>query len=567
MSTDLLRNPLVGEGRTLIDDLLSEQKLLTPVAIFSHRHERDTEPVQAKYYSDLIPLSRPAAGDQYAFAVDLDACTGCKACVTACHNLNGLDDDETWRDVGVLFGGTALEPVQQTITTACHHCVDPACMNGCPVNAYDKDAVTGIVRHLDDQCIGCQYCIWKCPYDVPKYSKKRGIVRKCDMCSSRLAVGEAPACVQACPNQAISITPINKQQIAQGWKQKDNFLPGSPDPGYTLPTTRYRTSKTLPANMRPGDFFKNQPGHAHQPLIAMLVLTQLSAGAFCTATILRLLFPSGLLRELMPFHSLVALLLGFLALGASTMHLGRPLEAWRSFVGLKTSWLSREIIVFGLFAMLALIYAGSFWLPTLPGLLNIPFWGEVSSPQLQNAFGIGVTITGLAGVFSSMMIYRDTRRTFWQIKFTALKFAGTTLVLGPATILLTMTLQSVFAPAIAGQSAFRDIVVLLCKFLAIAMTVKLLWELTVFTYVKDREWTDMKRTALLMLGALKLATIPRFICGTIGGVVLPVLVAFNLLPPVFAIGILPFLLLGELLERYLFFAAAIPHKMPGGIAP
>ena len=99
---------------------------------------------QAKYCSDLIPLSSPAPGEQYAFAVDLDACTGCKACVTACHNLNGLDDDETWRDVGVLFGGTVLEPVQQTITTACHHCVDPACMNGCPVKAYDKDPVTGI---------------------------------------------------------------------------------------------------------------------------------------------------------------------------------------------------------------------------------------------------------------------------------------------------------------------------------------------------------------------------------------------------------------------------------------
>jgi Fe-S-cluster-containing dehydrogenase component len=99
--------------------------------------------------------------------------------------MNGLDEGETWHDVGVLFGGTVLKPVQQTITTACHHCVDPACMNGCPVNAYDKDPVTGIVRHLDDQCIGCQYCIWKCPYNVPKYSKKRGIVRKCDMCSSR----------------------------------------------------------------------------------------------------------------------------------------------------------------------------------------------------------------------------------------------------------------------------------------------------------------------------------------------------------------------------------------------
>jgi formate dehydrogenase iron-sulfur subunit len=566
MSTDLLNGPLVSEGRTLIDDLLGEQQLLTPVATFSRQHERHTVPAQEKYYRDLIPLTSPAPGEQYAFAVDLDACTGCKACVTACHNLNGLDDDETWRDVGVLFGGTVLEPVQQTITTACHHCVDPACMNGCPVNAYDKNPVTGIVRHLDDQCIGCQYCTWKCPYDVPKYSKKRGIVRKCDMCSSRLAVGEAPACVQACPNEAISITLVNKQQIANERKKGDGFLPGSPNPDYTLPTTQYRTSKTLPANMAPGDLYEVKAEHAHQPLVLMLVLTQLSVGAFCTATILRLFFPSGLMRELTPFHSLVALLLGFLALGASTMHLGRPLEAWRSFVGLGTSWLSREIMIFGLFAMLALIYAGSFWLPALSGLVPIPFERELSSWPVQNAFGMGVAVTGLAGVFSSMMIYRDTRRTFWRMKFTSLKFTGTTVLLGPATILFTMTLQSLFVPGIVTLPAFRQVIVLLCGFLAAAMTAKLLWEFSVFTHLKDREWTDMKRTALLMSGVLKRATVLRFVCGALGGVLLPLLVLFRVLPPVFATGILPLSLLSELLERYLFFTAVIPPKMPGGIA-
>jgi len=566
MSIDLLASPLVNEGRTLIDDLLGEQQLLTPVATFSRKHERRDLPAQAKYYSDLIPLSSPAPGEQYAFAVDLDACTGCKACVTACHSLNGLDEDETWRDVGVLFGGTILEPVQQTITTACHHCVDPACMNGCPVKAYDKDPVTGIVRHLDDQCIGCQYCIWKCPYDVPKYSKKRGIVRKCDMCSSRLAVGEAPACVQACPNEAITITLVNQQQIAQRWKQQESFLQGSPDPGYTLPTTQYRTNKILPANMRPGDLFKNKPEHAHLPLVVMLVLTQLSVGAFCTAAVLRSFFPPGLLRELMPFHSLVALLLGLLALGASTMHLGRPLEAWRSFVGLRTSWLSREIMVFGLFAMLALIYAGSYWLPALSRFVNIPFWEELSSPPLQNAFGIGVAVTGLVGVFSSMMIYRDTRRTYWRMTFTALKFSGTTLLLGPATILFTITCQSVLAPDIGAQAASRQIVGLLCEFLALATTAKLFWELTVFDHLNDREWTDMKRTALLMSGVLKRPTVLRFGCGVLGGIVLPAFVLVGLLSPVFATGILPFLLLGELFERYLFFTAVIPPKMPGGIA-
>lgn len=121
------RIPEPGVHRALIDDLLYEQQLLTPVARFSRKHEQNELPAQAKYYRDLVPLSSPRHGEQYAFAVDLDACTGCKACVTACHNLNGLDDEETWRDVGALFGGTLLEPIQQSVTTACHHCADPAC--------------------------------------------------------------------------------------------------------------------------------------------------------------------------------------------------------------------------------------------------------------------------------------------------------------------------------------------------------------------------------------------------------------------------------------------------------
>ena len=137
--------------RTLIDDLLAEQQRLTAVERFARRPERDALPAQARYYHDLIPLTKPALGEQYAFGVDLDVCTGCKACVSACHSLNGLDEDELWRDTGLLLGGSVGEPWQQTVTTACHHCVEPACLEGCPVRAYEKDPTTGIMRHLDDQ--------------------------------------------------------------------------------------------------------------------------------------------------------------------------------------------------------------------------------------------------------------------------------------------------------------------------------------------------------------------------------------------------------------------------------
>src|SRR3954468_23301279 len=93
----------------------------TAVEEFARHHDDGT--AGEERYRALIPLEAPAPGQQYAFEVDLDACTGCKACVTGCHNMNGLDDGEVWRSVGVLRGGTASLPVLKTVTAACHHCV------------------------------------------------------------------------------------------------------------------------------------------------------------------------------------------------------------------------------------------------------------------------------------------------------------------------------------------------------------------------------------------------------------------------------------------------------------
>ena len=187
---------LLGSSRdssSFLSQLLAEQREFTAVETFARAQDRSGTPAQSRYYARLLPATPPGPGQQYGFEVDLDRCSGCKACVTACHSLNGLDELETWRDVGLLVGGSAAAPVMQHVTAACHHCLEPACAMACPVNAYEKDPVTGIVKHLDDQCFGCQYCTLACPYDVPKYHPGKGIVRKCDMCATRLATGEAPA--------------------------------------------------------------------------------------------------------------------------------------------------------------------------------------------------------------------------------------------------------------------------------------------------------------------------------------------------------------------------------------
>src|SRR5687768_6532755 len=84
----------------VLAELLAEQQSLSAVERFAHEHEGGTLPADARFYKELLPAAPPGPGQQYAFEVDLDACTGCKACVVACHNLNGLDEGEVWRTVG-----------------------------------------------------------------------------------------------------------------------------------------------------------------------------------------------------------------------------------------------------------------------------------------------------------------------------------------------------------------------------------------------------------------------------------------------------------------------------------
>ncbi|MEM1305358.1 MAG: 4Fe-4S dicluster domain-containing protein, partial [Planctomycetota bacterium] len=272
----------------LLTALLAESRELTAVERFAKAHDAGDVPAQSKHYRDLIPVDAPGAGEQYAFDVDLDACSGCKACVSACHHLNGLETEETWRWVGQLSGSNGL-PIIQHVTTACHHCVDPGCLSGCPTNAYEKDPETGVVRHLDDQCFGCQYCTMACPYEVPQYSSSKGIVRKCDMCHGRLAAGEAPACVQACPNQAIRITVVDTAEVVAK-TDAGEFLPDSPPSDLTHPTTIYRTEKCLPDTLVGFDYDHAEPQHAHFPLVGMLVMTQMSVGMVTLASLARWVF-------------------------------------------------------------------------------------------------------------------------------------------------------------------------------------------------------------------------------------------------------------------------------------
>ncbi|MCC6234933.1 MAG: dimethyl sulfoxide reductase anchor subunit [Verrucomicrobiales bacterium] len=541
----------------LVRHLLEEERSGSAVEAFSqwHQHAHSTGartapppapaplPSQvARRYRELIPLSQPGPGEQFAFEVDLDACSGCKACVTACHSLNGLEESESWRSVGLLVSrtGTPATARLQHVTTACHHCLEPACLHGCPVLAYEKDPRTGIVRHLDDQCIGCTYCLMTCPYEVPRYSKRLGVVRKCDLCHGRLAEGEAPACAQACPNGAIRIGIANTAALRQQYPatrrdEPNSFLPASPAPSLTLPTTRFLSASPDTPALVAADAAHANPSLPHLPLVIMLVLTQAAAGIT--------LFLPFLDESALPSASATALALLVAGLGASVAHLGQPLRAWRIFLGWRRSWLSREALALGAFATVAMLGVALDQLPA----------SAVTAPARTFLLALGLGL-GVVAVATSIMVYSVTRRPEWRLAFTAARFAGTALLLGPA-LLLTLRIPLPAAPAFFAALATAGF--------ALGSAA----ELSERRALRAPTTASEHRRRLLARGPLQGLAQLRFAMSGIGLVLLwiTVLATPAGAPHLLSAAAAAALTLGALTERVLFFTGSAPERMPGGV--
>jgi Fe-S-cluster-containing dehydrogenase component/DMSO reductase anchor subunit len=400
---------------TLIDLALSQPGTAVEQFALRAAAQKNTS-AQQEPFRALIPTQTPEDGEQFSFEVDVDRCSACKACVSACHHMNGLSPDESWRRVQQWFGENEHHSWVHTVTSACHHCVNPECMNGCPVGAYEKDSITGIVKHLDDQCIGCEYCIWKCPYEVPKYHEAHGVVRKCDMCSDRLANHEEPACVQACPHDAIRIQTINQERLSHELAHrrfKDNAIyPEAPSSGITQPSTSYLSKRPLNKTHWIAYQAPVSDAKAHWPLIVMLTMTQWGLGMMLSHFIG---FDNNSISTLSILNHGIGFLIFMVGIISSSFHLGQPRKAWRFFLGLKKSWLSREILAFSLLASVLLADLSHQIVPWIPS-------------TFYAARAWVVLSLGLGAVFTSVMIYHDTHRSSWLFPRTASRFFGTVLM-------------------------------------------------------------------------------------------------------------------------------------------
>jgi len=208
-----------------------KERLLTLVA--------NLEQESRQRYGTEVTVSDASAipGVEFAYALDISRCVGCRRCVYACVEENNLSRDPQihWirvlamdKEKGVDFSHAdpyyQPEQVPQEskfyVPVACQQCRNAPCTKVCPTGATWTEP-DGIVVIDYDWCIGCRYCMAACPYgarhfnwsepSIPAASlnsklhvlgnrpRPKGVVEKCTFCIQRTRAGRYPACVEVCP--------------------------------------------------------------------------------------------------------------------------------------------------------------------------------------------------------------------------------------------------------------------------------------------------------------------------------------------------------------------------------
>ncbi|MEX0774914.1 MAG: Ni/Fe-hydrogenase cytochrome b subunit [Phycisphaeraceae bacterium] len=214
-------------------------------------------PAQASATSGAAGHGGPA--DPMGVLVDMTQCIGCRRCEQACKKSNGFDPgpDEAYEDPAIFAQMRRPAPDAYTVVNAwpnrhdaerpvyakinCMHCNHPACVSACIVGALNKQD-DGAVTYDAWKCIGCRYCMVACPFQVPTYEYDNVLtpqVRKCTFCLSRTSEGQRPACVEACPRDALlfgkrnDLLQVAHQRISQHPTQYIDHVYGEHEVGGT----------------------------------------------------------------------------------------------------------------------------------------------------------------------------------------------------------------------------------------------------------------------------------------------------------------------------------------------
>jgi len=169
---------------------------------------------------------------QRGFYFDQEACIGCNACQMACKDLHDHPVGVNWRRVTAHEFGRYPRPEVVYISVSCSHCARPPCADACPNAGFTKRALDGAVVHNAADCMICLECVAACPYGAIQVNPSTGTVGKCDLCDRLVARGEQPACVAACPMDALRLIWLDECSV------EVVPLRGLPDPALTEPSLR-----------------------------------------------------------------------------------------------------------------------------------------------------------------------------------------------------------------------------------------------------------------------------------------------------------------------------------------
>ena len=310
------------------------------------------------------------------FIFDYSKCVGCHACMIACYNENHTTPPLSWRQVSG-YNKQKLPLLSFVhLSIACNHCAEAPCAKACPSGAYTIDPQTKAVIHNPDLCLGCKYCTWACPFDAPKYNEETKLIEKCDFCNDRLKEGQIPACTLNCPTGALSFGEIDEEP-------NPNALGLSTRQVYPrLKVLGTDASNSIPEmDVNAVDCQVNPSVASYSPLAnakrsSMNWLTEwplavfTSIGAFIVGWLWATLFSFSI--ELSPW---LFAGLGGIAMLLSTLHLGKPLRAYMSILNVKTSWLSREILTFGVFMLFGFgsLILDKYWIVIVASIAGLAF--------------------------------------------------------------------------------------------------------------------------------------------------------------------------------------------------
>ncbi|HEX9625751.1 MAG TPA: 4Fe-4S dicluster domain-containing protein [Acidiferrobacterales bacterium] len=173
----------------------------------------------------LIELAQARSPDEavtslhrWGLLIDASQCaTGCDACVTACHEENGVTDEGNPATDAQWIRKVTLKDKQtgfvQTLPMMCLHCEHPPCVDVCPTGASFKraDGIVLVDKHI---CIGCRYCMMACPYKARSFihenitdqkhnaPRGKGTVESCTLCVHKVDRGDGTtACAEACTKE------------------------------------------------------------------------------------------------------------------------------------------------------------------------------------------------------------------------------------------------------------------------------------------------------------------------------------------------------------------------------